>query len=38
MELAGHADLKTTVTIYSHVASDEMKDAMSRVQEVFGQV
>jgi integrase len=36
MEIAGHSDLRTTMMIYSHIASPEMKEAMDRIQEVFG--
>ena len=36
MEFAGHSDLRTTMMIYSHIASPEMKQAMDRIQEVFG--
>lgn len=36
MELAGHGDLSTTLKIYTHISSPEMKAAMNLVQEVFG--
>jgi hypothetical protein len=38
MMIAGHADIKTTMEVYQHIPGESVREAMDKVQEVFGEL